>query len=140
MKLIVFELNPSVSQLLRPNKNTIVEAIRPHLYKHNSPTGSVFVEIQNEQGEFIAQSNTVSIASIADEPFYHGHIRFDIKAYLKKGMVYRIHIKAADGYAFTEAAYVGVCNAYDLSAYPPEYTPNQGASAPLDIQMWCRNE
>jgi hypothetical protein len=46
MKLIVHELEvDGVEQKLTATKNVIVEAVRPHLYRHNFPTGSLKVEI-----------------------------------------------------------------------------------------------
>lgn len=139
MKLIVYELNTLVSQLVRPTKNTIVEAIRPHLYKHNFPLGSIVVEIQNQDGDLISRSNEVLISDISNADFFHGHIRFDVKAYLQKGIAYRICIKAIN-YEFSETAYMGVCNSYDLHSYPSEYSPSSGGNAPLDLQIWGRFE
>lgn len=140
MKLIVFELQPDVFQTVRPTRNTIVESVRPHLYKHNTPDGVIVVEIQDYSGALIAQSSPVAIANISSEDYFHGHVKFDVKAYLQKGIVYRICIKGLSGYVFSENAYVGVCNTFDLKGYPPEYSPNEGKNAPLDIQIWSRNE
>lgn len=138
MKLLVHELQDEVYQTITPSRNEIVEAIRPHLYKHNFPSGSVVVEVHDNIGCLIAQSDSINIADISDANFYHGYIRFYIKAYLKAGTTYRVVIKAQGGYTFSESAYLGVCNSFDFATYPASYEPSLGVNSPLDIQVWTR--
>lgn len=140
MKLVVHELNTDIYQAVRPKKNTIVESIRPHLYKHKSPIGSLVVEIHDNKGDLISTSEPVEISSISDEDYFHGFIRFDIFAYLQKDVIYRIYIKGIDGYVFSESDWVGVCNSYDFQSYEPEYENSHGMYAPLDIEIWSRKE
>lgn len=135
MKLLVIELNNSVSQTIVPSKNTNVEAIRPHIYKHNFPLGTVAVEIHDTYGELIAQSESLNISEISEQAFYHGYIRFYIKAYLRAGVSYKIVIKTSD-YVFSESAYLGVCNSFDLSSYPATYSPNLGVNSPIGLEIW----
>lgn len=138
MKLLVHELQDEVYQTITPSKNVVVEAVRPHLYKHNFPSGNIVIEIHDSIGCLIAQSEPVNIADISEADFYHGYIRFYIKAYLQAGTTYRVVIKAQGGYSFSESAYIGICKSFDFDTYPASYYPNSGVNAPLDIQVWTR--
>ena len=138
MKLLVHELNNNVYQALTPSRNIIVEAIRPHLYKHNLPSGNVLVEVLNQAGDVIASSSEVAITDLSGSDFFHGFIKFEINAYLKKDTTYLINIKAKDGYSFSESAYLGVCNSFDFQNYSANYTPNADFNSPLDVQIWER--
>ena len=138
MKLIVHELKESgVTQVLKPNRNVMVEAVRPHIYRHNLPAGEFFLEILNADEEVIATSAPVLASSIGGNSFFHGYVRFDIKAGLKKNQVYTFRLSATD-YEFSESAYIAWVNGFDLGKYP---LPNQAATsiqAPLDLEVWER--
>lgn len=139
MKLIVFEVkSDGVYQEVSPNRNVIVEAIRPHLYVHGNPSGTVKVQIQDASGDLITESEALTIADISNATYFHGKVRFYIDAYLKKDETYRIAIVGASGYSFSESAYVGVCNSFDLSTYDASYAPSVGYQAPLAIEVWER--
>lgn len=141
MKLIVKELDGSneVFQEIIPARNTIVEAVRPHLYLHNCllNAAELTLEFQDSEGELIASSAAQPVSSISSSDFFHGHVRFYVNAHLKAGTTYRIAIKASS-YTFSEASYVGVCSSFDLSAYEADYSPSSGFHAPLDIEIWQR--
>lgn len=137
MKLLVHEIYTEVYQTVIPTKNVNVEAIRPHLYLNNFPAGNVLVKIHDSSGELVSESEALEISELSTEPYCHGHFRFYIKAHLKAGTTYKIVISTT-GYSFSESAYIGVCNSFDLSAYPANYSPNIGVNAPLDIEIWSR--
>jgi hypothetical protein len=138
VKLVVFELVELLYQEITPDKNTLVEVIRPHLYKHNNPNGTLYLQIQDLGGQLVAQSPiglTASEISLSD--FYHGYISFELKVHLMKDVTYRLALVSTD-YCFSEAAYIGWCSAYDLKKYPSDYSPDIGFNAPLDLEIWER--
>lgn len=138
MKLLVHELKSSIYQELTPDKTTQVEAIRLHLYKHNTPAGTFYIEIQDASGEPIAVGvESITAAEISDADFYHGMIRFYINAQLRAGTTYRIVLKAT-GYVFAEEAYLGWCNSFDLSSYDADYIPTGNFQAALSLEVWER--
>lgn len=136
MKLIVHELNTSLYQSMRAPKNVEVGAVRPHLYLHNIPAGSLKMQILTEDGTLLSESNTVAISSITASPEFHGYVRFDISANLKKDNLYRFLLLATGGYSFSEAAYCGWCNDYDLQKYERETPITFSVQAPLDLEIW----
>lgn len=136
MILIVHDINTSVYQTLIPNSNQMVGAVRPHLYIHNNPAGSLKVQITADDGTLIAESNTVAISTITSAPEFHGHVTFNIDANLKRGVKYRFYVIGTGGYSFNLSAYCGVCNDYDSRIYPLENPINTPGQAPLDIQIW----
>lgn len=135
MTLIVHELRDSlIEQEIVPHKNTLVEAIRPHVYRKNSPSGSITLTIEDSLGNVLG-SDTVAIADIGNEAYFHGYVRFEIIAGLKKGQAYKIKISGADGYSFDESAFVGWCDGFDLGKYEPT---GDFSTAPLDQEIWER--
>jgi len=143
MKLVVFELKSAglFQQLKTQDEDINVEAIRPHIYRHNFATGDVFIEIQDDTNQLIATSNVVAISTLFDttsQNFFHGYIRFDIKVFMKADTVYTIALKASGGYSFAESAYVGWVNDYDLQKYDRNYVPVDDFQKPLDMEVWDR--
>lgn len=139
MKLIIHELTDTgLEQVIVPEKNTIVEAIRPHIYRHNFADGNLKLIIQNADAELVAESDPVNIADIGSMNYFHGHVRFDIDAYLEGGEEYTVILVGENGYDFNESAYVGWVNGHDLATYPINGTPNSHYNYPLDLQVWER--
>lgn len=139
MKLCVHELTASgVEQVLTAPKNTVLVAVRPHLYRHNLPAGTLAIEIRDASDTLLATSNSVNIADIGSDNFYHGYIRFDVSVGLKKDQQYKFRLVGADGYTFDESAYVGWCNDFDLSKYEAGYVPASLLQRPLDLECWER--
>ena len=137
MKLIVNELKTSLFQEITPSKTTQVEAVRINLYKHNNPEINLTIEIHNSNGGLIAASDdSFSSSEISSSPFFHGFIRFKIKAQLMKNTPYRIVLKAS-GYAFSESAYIGWCSSFDLPVYEPSYETLGNFHSPLALEIWC---
>lgn len=139
MKLVVHELkDDGVSQVLRATRNVIVEAIRPHIYRHNFAAGSLKVQILDSENTLVAESEAVNISSIGSEDFFHGYVRFYINAYLAKDQDYKFKLVGAGGYSFSEAAYIGWCNGFDLGKYTKTYSNMNSLQEPLDLEVWER--
>jgi hypothetical protein len=143
MKLVVHELGiegtAELIQQVSSDRNTILYAIRPHLYRHNFPTGSLKVQVLDDSDDVVAESETLSIADISPgSNFYHGYVRFYINGGLSKDRTYKIKLVGTGGYIFDESAYVGWCNDYDLQKYPRDYTPSGALTSPLDLEIWER--
>jgi hypothetical protein len=139
MKLVVQELSTGgIDQIVTPEKNTIVEAIRPHLYRHNFPTGSLKLQIIDATSTVIAESETINISIIALADFFHGYVRFFVNAYLEKDQPYTIRLLGIGGYVFDESAYCGWCNGFDLEKYPMDAVPANTFRYPFDLEIWER--
>jgi hypothetical protein len=142
MDLVVHELGFTsliLTQPVIPSKTTLVGSVRPHLYVHNRPSGTITVVVVSEDGEAeIGTSATLNIQDITDADYFHGHVTFELDAYLLSGQTYKIQISTGGGYSFSESAYVGVCGDYDSRLYPLGYSPAGVEDAPLDIQIWER--
>jgi hypothetical protein len=141
MRLVVHELltgATDLQQIVTPDRNTIVEAIRPHLYRHNFASGSLKVQILDGSDVLLAESAAVAISSIDTANYFHGYVRFDVTAYLAKDTPYKVRLVNAGGYTFSEAAYVGWVNGYDLGKYPPSTVPANDQYYPLDLEIWER--
>ena len=140
MTLVVYELEAAgLTQEVTPSKNTIVEAVRPHIMIHDCDTGSLSIEIYDSGDSLIATSNSVDISSISSAAYYHGYVRFNINAYLAKNETYSLKLVGAGGYSFSPASYAGWVNGYDLAKYPLAYTPGSSLSFPFDYEIWARS-
>ncbi len=141
MKLVVHELTgSSLFQTVTRDRRTIVEAIRPHIYRHNFPTGNLKVQILTEADDLVAESSEVPISSIGTEDFFHGNVRFLLNAYLDKNTNYKIKLVGTGGYSFNESAYIGWCVGFDLGRYLETYEPASLLNKPLDLEIWSRSE
>lgn len=136
MKLIVHEILSSVSQGLTPEKNTQVTVVRPHLYIHNKPVGTLKVQITTSDGLLIGESTEIDIQSMTTLPYFHGYIRFDVQAHLKRDVEYKVMVTAGGGYTFSESGYVGVCNDFDSRRYETSEPISHPNYSPLDIEVW----
>jgi hypothetical protein len=140
MKLLIEELkSASVGQKITPNQNYNIEAIRPHLYKHNTATGSILVTVHDTNGNVIASSTPILISALSASTFFHGHVTFNIKASLQAGVEYLVRVTGIGGYTFSESAYVGFCRDFDFHTYPATYPVSGALASPFDIQIWARS-
>lgn len=142
MKLVVHELKAEgLHQVLRSDKRVIVEAVRPHLYRHNVPAGSVRMQIYSGE-DLVAESNAVDISTIGSLAYFHGYVTFYINAYLDKDVDYTfsLYSDGIDGYTFSEPAYVGWCVGFDLGHYDATYVMASNLDSPLDLEIWSRSE
>lgn len=140
MKLALIELKSSLSQQITTGIRPIhLYAIRPHLYRHQSPAGSLTLQIQDASGGLIASSDTVAISAIGSGTYWHGDQRFLISADLEPGTIYRVAL-VSSGYSFSESAYIGWNTDFDLRKVSAGFTPNVGMSAALLMEIWESRE
>lgn len=138
MKIIVHEMyGTSLEQTITPTKNSLVEAIRPHIYISSLASGSLYMQITNSLDEVLATSDTVNITDITTANYYHGYVRFYINFYMKANTTYKVKL-VSNGITYTTANYVGWANSYDLNKYPIGYTPGTSDRYPLDMEIWTR--
>lgn len=129
----------TVFQEIIPTKNINLSAIRPNLYIHNGPSGTVKVEVRDEFNRLIKASATQTITALKTLAFAHGYFRFNIDTPLIKNVKYRIAVVCGGGYTFAEGAYLGVLKDWDDKKTDQSYTPNVDFNAPLDFEIWERN-
>ena len=141
MKLIVDELglgatNELFQEITVGDHSRHVTNIRPHLYRHNSPAGSLRIDVRDLNGEIAKSSDTLLISAIdPGNDFFHGEIRFDIDFSFRVGETYRIYLVGLT-YTFVEGAYIGWCRDFDLRKYPLGYTPDGPFNTSLLMELW----
>lgn len=139
MRLVVQELKSAgLIQEFTAKESTIVYAFRPHLYRHLMPSGSLQIQILDESDNVLAESDEVVITDIGSMNYFHGYVRFLISVGLKKDETYKFKLIGADGYSYSDSAFVGWCNGYDLGKYLEAYTPASEAYSALDAEIWKR--
>ena len=121
------------------DRHQMLHAIRAHLVKVGSPSGSLYLEIGDESSGVIAVSNTITIASMGGTPHFHGYVRFLIDLGLKSGTTYGITLKSTGGYTFSDSDHIGWCTDWDLRKYDRDYTPDGDNFAALDMEIWTRS-
>lgn len=142
MKLIVNELglsndNELFQEITVGDHSRFVTNIRPHLYRHNSPAGSLRMEVRDLNDQVAATSDIVAISSIdPGNDFFHGEIRFSLDFGFQAGASYRVYLVGVSGYTFSESAYIGWCRDFDLRKYPVDYTPATGMNSALLMELW----
>ena len=136
MTLIVSECMPSAYQFITPTSPVFVYAIRPHLYIHGSPAGTVTVQIQDDMGRVVQEATPLTITTLKTLAYAHGYFRFLMSANLAQDATYRIAVVCGGGYSFSESAYVGVCHDWDNTKATLSYTANGSFEKPLDIEIW----
>lgn len=149
MNLVVFELGVSnpfgtsqVKQLITVGSRDLpLYAIRPHLYKHLAPAGSLYLEVQDANERKIKVSETLAISAIGSGNYWHGYVRFLIDLSLKANTQYYLALRST-GYTYGASAFVGWCNDFDSTKVPRGYsTPSSvGVNAPLDLELWTRRK
>ena len=122
--LLVHELDGSgdrQQKILIGESNQNLVSVRVHLYRHNFPTGNLRVDLYDAAGSILLKSSEEIAISLLDkdngtgEAFYHGQIRFLINYWLAPATEYFVRVVTTGGYSFSEAAYVGIVNDYDLN-------------------------
>ena len=87
MKLLIEELgkdgvNELVQEFNSGENFHMCEAIRPHLYLHNTPSGTLKLELRDAADALIAESETLSIPAMYSsagftQPYAHGYFTVD---------------------------------------------------------------
>jgi hypothetical protein len=136
MDLIVHELKTELKQEIEVKHQPIqLYAIRPHLYRHLAPSGTIYVELRDEGNNVIETSAGLPISSLPSGNYLHGYIRFYMRTNLRAFTKYNVVLKAS-GYSFSESAWIGWCNDYDLRKAEATYGGNTGLGAALDLELW----
>lgn len=140
MKLLVHELTASgLEQVMVATDTCILVAVRPHIYRHMIPSGSLAIEVRDGDDNLLATSESVAINSIGSANYYHGYVRFFVNVGIVSGQTYKFKLVSSGGYTFNESAYIGWCNSFDLSKYDSSYTPTNSFYQPLDMELWKRS-
>ena len=148
MQLILQELGISapfdelVQTITAPSdRDLTVTAIRPHLYKHNAPSGNLKLQILDSTATtVIAESEEILITDISAANYFHGYVRFYIDARLAKGTDYVCRLLSTGGYSFSESDYIGLCLDYDLAKYAKSYTPGNNYETAYDLEIWEKKD
>lgn len=139
MYLVVHELKTSLYQEITTTRSMQIVALRPHLYRHLSPAGSLQMQIWDASGNLIGSSASVNISAIGSGNYWHGDQEFTISTELKESTIYRLAL-VASGYTFAETAYMGWVNDFDLRKVSASYSPNAGINAALLVEAWESRE
>lgn len=138
MRIVVFEVNTTAvrQKLTTGAKPVMVSAIRPYIYKHLAPAGSVYLQIQDSAGNKIKDSEVIAISTLSVSNYFHGFYRFLVNFGFAANTTYYIELKTT-GYTYASNAFVGWCSSFDLqNSIGVTYSPSSGFSAPLGLQLW----
>jgi hypothetical protein len=117
-----------------PDRFVDIRHVRPHIYKHAAPAGEFAIQIQTEDGNPMATSNYLDAADISASTYFHGYIRFDLNVHLRPNTDFYVAL-ISTGYTFSESAYIGWCNGFDLGRYT-NLGSSSDAFAELDFELW----
>ena len=145
-KLIVKEvgLGDFAEQEMTCNENSFLSAVRIHVYRHRFPTGSVKMQILDTNKRLMGESETLAISSLDVDTgttgldFFHGIVNFDFNLPIKSGVNFFLRMVGTAGYSFSETAYIGWVNGFDLRKLDADYTPNDNEKAALLWEPWVR--
>lgn len=141
MDVIVFENGATGDETVwvgSATKNQSLSYVVPYLMVYGAPGGSVTMQLQDSNGSKIADSQTVSIATIlGSDAVYHGWYAFSISATVKRGQSYRVEMVTSGGYSYSQSTFIGWCNSWERqNRFPATYNPTMGLDAPLGIDFW----
>lgn len=144
MQLLVeeFDSTPLRQEITIGTQDLYLNTVRPHLYKHNSPSGELVLRLLDSNQRVIKETSALTVAaweaaeSLLD--FAHQYVSFEIDTPLKSGTTYYVELEAQGGYSFSESAYLGWCYDYDLRKVSADYTPNAGYNSAFDFEFWAR--
>lgn len=140
MILLVHELSTNgLKQELNILENLNVLSVRPHLYKHNNPSGSLKLQLLDENEKKISESSSILISDISNSSYFHGYVRFNCNWQLRDGVNYFIKLVGV-GYSFNESSYIGWCSDYDLRKVNADYSPNDSFHSALDLELWAKTK
>jgi hypothetical protein len=139
MQLVLQELGLSSSYLSQKitvgARDINVKHVRPHLYKHLAPAGTVSIQIRDASDVLIATSDAVTITDISAQNYFHGEVRFDVNAMLLKNTSYYIRL-VSSGYTYGANAFIGWCQDFDLRKVGVDYTPAGSLNTPFLLELW----
>jgi hypothetical protein len=135
MILQVHELVSELKQKITTTETIQLYAVRVHLYKHLAPAGSLYLELKNANDALITTSNVITISSISVANYFHGYVRFLISYPMQSDTSYYFSLKST-GYTYSDSAFIGWCNDFDLKRVESSYSPSSGIMAPLGLEIW----
>lgn len=120
-------------------ENQNIAYIRAHIVKWGSPSGSLYLQVQDSAGNKIKDSDAVTIASLptTNGSYFHGMIRFTINIGLRAGNTYKIQLKSS-GYTYAATAFIGVATDHNGPKYQTADEDMTGFGAPLDMEFWVK--
>lgn len=142
MKLAVSELVNALEQEFTYTKNvrTQVEAMRPYIYVHNSPSGTFYFDI-------IQDSTTIYTASFSSSDLYtaldttddYAHLFYKLdfgeEVYIDKG-TYTLKMRHS-GYSYSNTSWIGWVHMHDDPINEYTYsTPGTDNRLPLTFELY----
>jgi len=138
MYLIVEELLTSLEQTVVVSERTEIESIRPYIYLHGAPAGSLKLSIIS--GSTTLSSKTMTVAALISaaaitQTYAHGFVRFqlDDTVFIPAG-TYIVKLEGV-GYTFG-ATWAGWVKEYENLTNTPTTTITNDLDQPLSMQIW----
>lgn len=124
-----------LQRFITGSKEIAMTHVRPYLYKHGSPAGTVKVQILDSSQVLIKETSTLTITDISTATYFHGFVRFELEMGLARETSYYCKL-VTSGYSFAEANHLGWCRDYDLRVVDASYTPSDGLNSAFLFQMF----
>lgn len=138
--LVVDQLITTLDQPVSIKKPIQLATIRPHLYLHNNPTGTFYLNIYNLSGlfkSFSFTSNDIKSAAGLSEAYFHAYYAITTTPFILPRGSYTIKLESS-GYTFSESSFVGWCKAVkatgNVSGEPENYTENPFSFSLIEYQ------
>ena len=129
-RLVVDELITTLEQPITVDRSSYIASIRPHLYCHNSPLGTFYLNIYSPSGlikSFSFTSQDIKSSCGLSEAYFHAYYAISMTPFLLPRGEYTIKLESS-GYTFSESSFVGWCKDVDpvgrVSGTPENYTEN----------------
>lgn len=133
-------LNTLAQQFTVGSESKYIYAVRPHLYKHGNPSGSLVMKLYESNGTTLrATSESIALSSIGSTTFFHGKIRFLINSGLVASTNYYLKLESS-GYTYNASNFVGWCRDFDDRIYTANFTTNLGMSSPYFFEFWTKED
>lgn len=133
-----------LSQTVTVEEDILINAVRPYMYKHNSPAGTIRITVYKDAselayGELTSAEMEANDIKLATHSFAHGHFRFDLNKFLRlRPGEYEIKMTSS-GYSFSEGAYFAWVQSHEDIRYSINGVPQNSFENPLTVELW-RNE
>lgn len=139
--LVVAPLRTDLSQTISVQENKIINlaGIRPYLYLHNSPTGTVDLNIKYSATTIatktfdLAQVKT-DLGTADDYMRVWYRVQFDDVVNLNEGQ-YDIEL-SSNTYSFSSSSYVAWVQEHEYLTNTLGYTPAGDQENPFSLQLW----
>jgi hypothetical protein len=143
--LVIEELKTTLTQeftiLTKPRMNIV--QIRPHLYVHNSPSGTFTFSILDSSNNVLISSNfqSQSLYDALDtvNQYAHGYFNMMLNEISLDVGTYKLRLSSS-GYTFSEISYLGWVRDHEDLKNPISYTPASDLENPLSFEIWARGK